>query len=519
MANDEYDVVVLIGDSGVGKSNLLSRFTRNEFNLDSKSTIGVEFATRSIQIDNKTIKAQIWDTAGQERYRAITSAYYRGAVGALLVYDISKSLSFENVTRWLKELRDHADSNIVIMLVGNKTDQRHLRAVPTEDGKNFASENGLSFIETSALEATNVDLAFQNILTSIYQIVSSKSLAEEGGDVGKKPRQENTDSPNHTSTTDTMAAVYKSLSKSSASKADKDAEASNGAVERKNKQRVLILSSRGVTYRHRHLLNDLAAMLPHGRKDVKFDSKSKLYQLNELAELYNCNNVLFFEARKGKDLYMWLSKVPNGPTVKFHAQNLHTMEELHFTGNCLKGSRPVLSFDGAFDTEPHLRVIKEVFLQIFGVPQGARKSKPFIDHVMGFSVVDGKIWIRNYEVREVEKVKGDEGGEAQEDGGKRKSKSSASDRDTDVSLVEIGPRFVLTPIVIQEGAFGGPIIYENKRFISPNQVRSDLRKAKAGRHGARMEQQRDSLARRRGLGLDGAAKKERSALDTRELFA
>lgn len=196
MANDEYDFlfkVVLIGDSGVGKSNLLSRFTRNEFNLDSKSTIGVEFATRSIQIDNKTIKAQIWDTAGQERYRAITSAYYRGAVGALLVYDISKSLSFENVTRWLKELQGHADSNIVIMLVGNKTDQRHLRAVPTEDGKNFASENGLSFIETSALEATNVDLAFQNILTSIYQIVSSKSLTEEGADVGKKfdPREGN----------------------------------------------------------------------------------------------------------------------------------------------------------------------------------------------------------------------------------------------------------------------------------------------------------------------------------------
>lgn len=83
--------VVLIGDSGVGKSNLLSRFTRNEFMLESKSTIGVEFATRSIQVDGKTIKAQIWDTAGQERYRAITSAYYRGAVGALLVYDITKS--------------------------------------------------------------------------------------------------------------------------------------------------------------------------------------------------------------------------------------------------------------------------------------------------------------------------------------------------------------------------------------------------------------------------------------------
>ncbi|RAL66356.1 hypothetical protein DID88_006025 [Monilinia fructigena] len=179
MANDEYDFlfkVVLIGDSGVGKSNLLSRFTRNEFNLDSKSTIGVEFATRSIQVDAKTIKAQIWDTAGQERYRAITSAYYRGAVGALLVYDISKHQTYENVTRWLKELRDHADSNIVIMLVGNKSDLKHLRAVPTEEAKQFASENNLSFIETSALDASNVELAFQNILTEIYRIVSQKAL-------------------------------------------------------------------------------------------------------------------------------------------------------------------------------------------------------------------------------------------------------------------------------------------------------------------------------------------------------
>lgn len=278
-------------------------------------------------------------------------------------------------------------------------------------------------------------------------------------------------------------------------------------------------------------------MLPHGRKDVKFDSKSKLYQLNELAELYNCNNVLFFEARKGKDLYMWLSKVPNGPTVKFHAQNseldllsmahsgktatdqhqVHTMEELHFTGNCLKGSRPILSFDGAFETEPHLRVIKEIFLHIFGVPQGARKSKPFIDHVMGFTVADGKIWVRNYEVREVEKVKGEDGEEEEVKSKGRKTKGG--DNDTDVSLVEIGPRFVLTPIIIQEGAFGGPIMYENKRFISPNQVRSDLRKAKAGRHNARTEQQRDTLARRRGLGLEDGGKKDRSGLDTRELFA
>ncbi|KAJ3089300.1 Ras- protein Rab-11A [Quaeritorhiza haematococci] len=187
--DDEYDYlfkVVLIGDSGVGKSNLLSRFTRDEFSLESKSTIGVEFATRTIQVDGKTIKAQIWDTAGQERYRAITSAYYRGAFGALLVYDIAKHPTYANVNRWLKELRDHADTNIVIMLVGNKSDLRHLRAVPTEEAKQFAVENGLSFIETSALDSSNVELAFQKILTEIYRNVSNKALESsvEGGDAG-----------------------------------------------------------------------------------------------------------------------------------------------------------------------------------------------------------------------------------------------------------------------------------------------------------------------------------------------
>ncbi|CAM2108270.1 ras-related protein Rab-11A-like [Lepidochelys kempii] len=177
--DDEYDYlfkVVLIGDSGVGKSNLLSRFTRNEFNLESKSTIGVEFATRSIQVDKKTVKAQIWDTAGQERYRAITSAYYRGAVGALLVYDIAKYLTYENAERWLKELQDHADANIVIMLVGNKSDLRHLRAVPTDEAKSFAEKNGLSFIETSALDSTNVETAFHSILAEIYRIVSQRQM-------------------------------------------------------------------------------------------------------------------------------------------------------------------------------------------------------------------------------------------------------------------------------------------------------------------------------------------------------
>ncbi|KAL0407445.1 UNVERIFIED_CONTAM: Ras-related protein RABA1d [Sesamum latifolium] len=183
---DDYDYLfklVLIGDSGVGKSNLLSRFTRNEFSLESKSTIGVEFATRSLPVDGKVIKAQIWDTAGQERYRAITSAYYRGAVGALLVYDVTRHSTFENVERWLRELRDHTDPNIVVMLIGNKSDLRHLVAVSTEDGKSFAERESLYFMETSALESINVDSAFSEVLTQIYRNVSKKSMetGEDGG--------------------------------------------------------------------------------------------------------------------------------------------------------------------------------------------------------------------------------------------------------------------------------------------------------------------------------------------------
>ncbi|MBA0684250.1 hypothetical protein Goari_025845, partial [Gossypium aridum] len=167
---------VLIGDSAVGKSQLLARFARNEFNVDSKATIGVEFQTKTLVIDNKTVKSQIWDTAGQERYRAVTSAYYRGAVGAMLVYDMTKRQSFDNMARWLEELRGHADQNLVIMLVGNKCDLGSLRAVPTEDAQEFAQRENLFFMETSALESTNVETAFFTVLTEIYRIISKKTL-------------------------------------------------------------------------------------------------------------------------------------------------------------------------------------------------------------------------------------------------------------------------------------------------------------------------------------------------------
>ncbi|XP_024362918.1 ras-related protein RABA4d [Physcomitrium patens] len=168
--------VVLIGDSAVGKSQLLSRFSRNEFSLESKATIGVEFQTRTIVVDHKTIKAQIWDTAGQERYRAVTSAYYRGAVGAMLVYDITKQQSFDHVQRWLEELRAHADANIVIMLIGNKSDLSNLRQVDTDVARVYAEKEKLSFLETSAMESTNVETAFYAVLSEIYKIVSKNAL-------------------------------------------------------------------------------------------------------------------------------------------------------------------------------------------------------------------------------------------------------------------------------------------------------------------------------------------------------
>ncbi|KAK8675489.1 hypothetical protein V6N13_033555 [Hibiscus sabdariffa] len=168
--------LVLIGDSGVGKSNLLTRFSKNEFSLQSKPTIGVEFATRNIHVNNKIIKAQVWDTAGQERYRAITNAYYRGALGALLVYDVTRHVTFESIKKWLKELRNHTHDDIVVMLFGNKSDLRHLRVVSTEDGKAFAENENIYFTETSALESLNVENAFAEVLTQIYHLVRKKTL-------------------------------------------------------------------------------------------------------------------------------------------------------------------------------------------------------------------------------------------------------------------------------------------------------------------------------------------------------
>jgi Ras-related protein Rab-2A len=154
--------------AGVGKSCLLLQFTDKRFRQQHDLTIGVEFGARTIQIDNKNIKLQIWDTAGQESFKSITRSYYRGAAGALLVYDITRRDTFTHLTRWLEEVRQNGNPDTTIMLIGNKSDQDSRRQVTTEEGERFARENGLIFIETSAKTAANVEEAFINTTTVIY---------------------------------------------------------------------------------------------------------------------------------------------------------------------------------------------------------------------------------------------------------------------------------------------------------------------------------------------------------------
>ncbi|CAM0951904.1 unnamed protein product [Alopecurus aequalis] len=162
---------IVVGDTGVGKSCLLLQFTDKRFQPVHDLTIGVEFGNQMVTIDNKKIKLNIWDTAGQEAFRSLTRTYYRSAAAALLVYDITRRETFNNLAKWLEDVRKEADgnNNVTVMLVGNKTDLAHRRVVSTEEGEQFAKEHGLAFIETSARNLHNVDQAFVETATMVYE--------------------------------------------------------------------------------------------------------------------------------------------------------------------------------------------------------------------------------------------------------------------------------------------------------------------------------------------------------------
>lgn len=251
---------------------------------------------------------------------------------------------------------------------------------------------------------------------------------------------------------------------SSSSRALSSSSTSGGLY--RNKQRVLLITSRGITARYRHLLEDLKKLIPHHKKDNKLDTKNDMQIVNEVAEMKSCNQVLYLETRKHQDLYMHLAKSPRGPSVKFHVVNIHTMDELKLTGNCLLGSRPLLNFDSHFASAPHWKLLKSMLTDAFGTPRGHPKSKPFVDRIMSFMVIKNNIWVRNYQILD---------------------KSDEKKKEQNTQLVEIGPRFVLIPIRIFNGSLGGATLYENPAYVTPNEERAAVKQGKGDRYVKRTE--------------------------------
>lgn len=207
-------------------------------------------------------------------------------------------------------------------------------------------------------------------------------------------------------------------------------------------------------------MRDIKMLMPHHREESKMERTKTLSVVNEMCQMKNCNKAILFEGRRKMDLYMWCSNIPNGPSVKFLVENVHTMGELKMTGNCLRGARPLLSFDSQFTEIPHLKLIKELFTQIFGVPNYHPKSQPFFDHVYTFAYIDKRIWFRNFQI-------------LSEDGG----------------LAEIGPRFVLNPVKLFRDSFSGPTLWENPTYVSPARYRQMIRKEASAKYENRIDRQ------------------------------
>ena len=171
--------LILLGDSGVGKTNLISRYISNNFDENTRATIGVEFFCKNFRINKKrTIKVEIWDTAGQERYKAITSVYYKGAKGAFIVYDITSRKTFENIDKWIGEIKERTTDDVKLIIIGNKTDLNNEREVKSEEALIKYQDMDIPLIETSALEDTNVNEAFINLIKIVYKDIARKEIEE-----------------------------------------------------------------------------------------------------------------------------------------------------------------------------------------------------------------------------------------------------------------------------------------------------------------------------------------------------
>ncbi len=186
MDDENFDMmfkIVLVGDQFVGKTNIMSKYLKNEFHEDSKSTVGVEFGSKQFIIENHKIKAQIWDTAGQERYKSITSAYYKGAKGVFVIYDISNKNSFDSIDSWVNDVKATADKRLTVVIIGNKCDLEEQRQITTQEGEQKATKLEAAFFETSALLGQNLDKAFEMMINEIYKKCHEELLAESDMDL------------------------------------------------------------------------------------------------------------------------------------------------------------------------------------------------------------------------------------------------------------------------------------------------------------------------------------------------
>ena len=182
MAEEDYEMmikVILIGDSAVGKTNIMSKYLKGEFMENSKATVGVEFGSKLFTIDNHKIKAQIWDTAGQEKYKAITGAYYKGSKGAFVVYDITRKETFESVDKWINDLKSSGDPKLIIIIIGNKCDLEEKREILKEQGEEKAKSFGCAFLETSALSGDNIDKGFEMMISEIFKKYGNDSNEDD----------------------------------------------------------------------------------------------------------------------------------------------------------------------------------------------------------------------------------------------------------------------------------------------------------------------------------------------------
>ena len=204
MANDEVNSfellykIIIIGDTCVGKSNILSRYLKDEFKEESKATVGVELGTKFLKIKDIGAKLQIWDTAGQERYRSITSSYYKGSHGCFIVYDITNEATFKNVDKWFEQAKKEASKDVSIILVGNKCDLENERKISKEQGKEKAKDFNCPFFETSALSKINIDDIFKEIVNNIFERTGGPKGEEDDIEIvndNDKPVNLNTEEP------------------------------------------------------------------------------------------------------------------------------------------------------------------------------------------------------------------------------------------------------------------------------------------------------------------------------------